>query len=168
MKNNVFMLFIILLATSGCTVIKADPLSPDVEIGNVKIIENPTNRVDDFVPLCQGFFAQFGVQTVLMPENYAPNPEDFIFHYETRRSWDLKLFMSYAHVQLFHGNKLLASGTYHAWGGMFSLAFTKLNPTEWKMRRVFDAMFPEGIRVSQKPVAIFLKPVNDDFIKDLK
>ena len=134
------------LLLTACTVIEAEPLSPQIAVQHIKIVENPENNVADFVPVCQHLFQKYGIQSLLVPETYTPGPDDTIFRYTTQRGWDLKMFMSFAHVTLLQGNRMIASGTYQAKGGMFSLAATKLNSTAWKMERVFQKMFPYGIR----------------------
>lgn len=125
---------------TGCTSIDAIPLDKEVKVSFVKIIENPENRVVDFVPVCKQQFARWGIEAELFPPETKILPDDYVFTYTTEREWDLKMFLFKAHIELSQNGKMLASGDYHAVGGMFSLAATKLNPTSWKMKRVFDQM----------------------------
>lgn len=140
MKIMRLIVLVTVLSLTGCTSIEAVPLGKDVPVSYVKIIENPDNRVVDFVPVCIKQFARWGIEAELFPPETKTLPDDYVFTYTTEREWDLKMFLFKAHIELLQNGKVLAAGDYHAIGGMFSLAVTKLNPTSWKMRRVFDKM----------------------------
>ena len=147
----------IVLILVGCTSINTVPLDKSINMSKIIIIENPENKVIDFVPVCTRQFARWGIEAELYPQNTRVSPDDYVFTYWTEREWDTRMFMFKSHIELSKNGKMLASGDYHAIGGMFSLSVTKLYTTQWKMKRVFDQM----MRYHPEKPAIPIKIVSD-------
>ncbi|MGC6405186.1 Sbal_3080 family lipoprotein [Bisgaard Taxon 45] len=125
---------------SGCTSIQVLPVAREElkNINEICIVNNPTVKVADFVPVVESRLMQYNIKTRKVGEDSAESCH-YTLRYSARRSWDLVTYLSWAKLNLFKRDKEIANAEYSLIG-KGGLAFTKYQSIETKMNPVIDQL----------------------------
>ena len=131
---------------SACTSIKVSPVgqAERQKIQEVCIVNNPAVTIGEFVPVLERRFAIHSIRTRRVAENNISNCSYFL-RYSARRSWDITTYLSWAELNLFNHNRLVANAEYSLIG-KGGLSLMKWQSVETKMNPVVDKLL--GISVS--------------------
>ena len=139
-----------ILCLAGCTSIDVTPLQYDAKIKEIYLIDNPKVIVDDFVPVMERYFAQYGIGLRRVSEFTQLRSNQYGIRYSARQSWDFTTYLSDAFVNVYKGNMLVAEGKYHLIGGSFCFSFFKWQGTETKMKPVYEELMKNFPKAGQK------------------
>jgi hypothetical protein len=129
----------VLLMSAGCTSVKVEPISQAYKISHLCIEENPRIIYPSFVRGLQHVLTDQGVTTQLYSGNL---PAGCVYYmtYSAIQSYDMKLYLSHAELNLYKGPQRVGTAQYHllAEGG---LALNKWDSIENKLAPVMDQLF---------------------------
>jgi hypothetical protein len=123
---------------AGCTPVKVLPVGGSHHIEHVCILRNPSVQVADFLPVMQEGFEHNGISSEVANGTIPPHC-DYTASYTARRSWDFKLYLSQAQIDIQHGGKAIASASYDIKNGS-SDGLDEHAGTRAKMLPVIDTL----------------------------
>ena len=147
----IVLLFIIL---TSCARTNVQKLDPSLQISHVCIQTNPQVAVQEFLPVVRRGFDRHGITTEVFQRD---KPKYCKYHltYTALRNWDLMLYMHFAELQLYYGNKPVAYAKYDLLG-MGGLDFSKWASVESKMNPIIDELLsgfsPETVDLYRKAI----------------
>lgn len=144
MKFNTIIV-VSLMALSGCTSIKVDPVSSEYNLSHVCIERNPKVQVSEFLPVVEDRFQYHGITTQVVDATL-PSCE-YRLTYTALRSWDFTPYLSHAELRLYKGYKQISYGEFHL-NGKGGLALTKFDSVETKMTPVVDQMLGKQVNLT--------------------
>ncbi|WP_338523941.1 Sbal_3080 family lipoprotein [Pseudomonas batumici] len=127
-----------LLALTGCTTVKVEPIDRKYHISTLCIEENPAVVAGDFVDGLQTLLRQHNIKSQLYVRPVPSNCE-YRMSYTAIRSWDFSAFLSDAQVWLYKGDQQIGFAQYHLVGeGGFDPS--KVGTVEEKMAPVINQL----------------------------
>jgi hypothetical protein len=135
-------LTILALAVTGCSIrTNVDPLT-DRSVRSVCIKENENVWTQGFLPALRAEFEQHGIKTSVYRDD---RPAECRYHalYTANWSWDLALYLEFADVQIFDGDRSIARATYDASEGAANL-LGKFGSTEAKLHDLMAKLLGPG------------------------
>lgn len=124
---------------TGCTI--TQNVTPTSLAGDevVCLIENPKVR-EGFVAEVQHALRDGGIRYQMLPASASPYDCPVAMTYTARWSWDLTIYMSYAHMQVFRNGRPEGSALYDATKGSGNMG--KFIDAEPKIREMVAQLFP--------------------------
>lgn len=103
------------VAITGCAPIKVLPIDSSHHFNHICINENRSVQVPDFVAIMQEGFELNGISSELVT---GPMPRDceYSVNYTARRSWDIKLYLTQAQIDIQRDGRAIASASYNLKG----------------------------------------------------
>lgn len=137
MYKKLFLLLLSCFLVSACS-IKQTIESAEVDKGSVIcIIENPEVR-EGFLKTLESSLSSKGVPYKVVEASAIPESCEWTATYHARWTWDLALYMSYAHIQVFHKDKLDGQAIYDSTRGGGNM--NKFIDAETKIRELVDQL----------------------------
>lgn len=136
MKNLLAILTLGVMA--GCTSVNIRPLSPELNINEICIEQNPKVIVGDFLPVVRDGFERHGLKTKIV-NSPAPNECEYVLTYTALKTWDLGTYMHHAELRIEHGGRTVGFAEYHL-TGKGGLSLMKWQSTKTKMDPVIDEL----------------------------
>lgn len=132
----------VLLVLASCTSVKVEPVSQAYKVSHLCIEENTRIIYPSFVRGLQNVFTQHGVTTQLYSGSL-PAGCDYYMTYSAIQSYDMKMFLSHAELNLFKGPQRIGTAQYHllAEGGF---ALNKWDSIESKLDPVIGQLFGQN------------------------
>jgi hypothetical protein len=126
------------MVVAGCTPIKVLPVGSSHHIEHICILQNSSVQVADFLPVMQEGF-QLNDITSEVVNGAMPSHCTYTASYTARRSWDIRLYLSQAQIDIQHGGKAIASVSYDIKNGQ-SDGLDEHASTRAKMLPVIDTL----------------------------
>lgn len=127
-----------IVVTAGCTSVSVRPVSSNVELHDVCVVDNPKVIVSDFIPVLRDGFSRHNIATTVVDESRA-KACSVTLTYTALRSWDFKPYLSHAELRLWRDGIQIGFAEYHLNGkGGFDLG--KWRGTKAKMDPVIDKL----------------------------
>ena len=136
------MLIVLLVSlSSGCTTIRVQPVSSDLELTDICIEENPKVIVGDFLSVIRNRFEYHGINTQIFS---SPDPKEceYILTYTALKTWDVGTYLHHAELRLERNGRKIALAEYHL-NGKGGLSPMKWQGTKTKMDPVVDELLGE-------------------------
>ncbi len=132
-------IFMALVAASGCTAVKVQPVDTALQIKHVCIKDcQETCFEGQMMGIISDGFQRNGSTTQIY-SGYLPAECEYHLSAYCERTWDLAMYMHHAELRLYQANSQIGYAEYHL-NGKGGFALTKFASTKSKMDPVIDEL----------------------------
>jgi hypothetical protein len=136
---RVFLIFLALVAASGCTTITVRPVATTLKIKHVCVEDGAPMCFDgDMMGVIRDGFERHGITTQIYAGNL-PSECEYHLSYMCNRRWDLVNYMHHAELHLYRTEVQIGYAEYHL-RGSGGLSLMKYESTKKKMDPVIDEL----------------------------
>lgn len=135
------VIFAMVVALSGCTVVTVKPLDKSAGVEHVCILENPKVKVSNFLSVVEEGFDRHGISTEVI-SGEPPARCEHLLSYTALRTWDVVLYLHHAELSIEHENSQIGYGEYRL-RGKGGFALNKFAGTKSKMNPVIDELLAD-------------------------
>ncbi len=153
MKNILMVMFagFMTVVVTGCGSKVVNVVDKKHQLSHVCIEDNPKVKVDDFVPVVENVFNEWGISTEVYSKGAMPNYCITNMTYTALKSWDMSPYLSLAEVKLYKNKKQIGYAKYKLSGGSMSLDMSKWGSTESKMKPVLEELLSQYDKKEMAP-----------------